>query len=72
MELPALFEMLVKNWGPQAGLFAIMLWVIIVLARKYDAAMNARISEGIKMALTIQDLTKTMEAMREVIRDRKP
>lgn len=72
MELAALFEMLVKNYGPQAGLFAIMLWIIIVLARKYDGVMKDRIAEGIQMALALQDLTKSIEALRELIRDRKP
>jgi hypothetical protein len=72
MELTALFEMLVKNYGPQAGLFAVMLWIIFVLAKKYDGVMKDRITEGIQMALALQDLTKSIEALRELIRDRKP
>lgn len=71
MDLAALFDMLVKNYGPQAGLFAVMLWIIIVLARKYDAVMKDRVTEGIQMALALQDLTRSIEALRELIRDRK-
>jgi len=72
MDLAALFEMLVKTYGPVAGLFAIMLWIIIVLARKYDAVMQARIKEGVEIALVIERHTQTIEALRELIRDRKP
>lgn len=72
MDLAALFEMLVKNYGPQAGVFAVMLWIIIVLARKYDAVMQARIKEGVEIALVIERHTQTIEALRELIRDRKP
>lgn len=72
MDLAALFELLVKNYGPQAGLFAVMLWIIIVLARKYDAVMQARIKEGVEIALALQEHTQSIEALRELIKDRRP
>lgn len=72
MDLAALFELLVRNYGPQAGLFAVMLWIIIVLARKYDAVMQARIKEGVEMALAVDRHTQAIEALRELIKDRKP
>jgi hypothetical protein len=72
MELAALVEMVVKSYGPQAAIFAIMLYIIFVLAKKYEAVMTDRIKEGVQMALALQDLTKSIEALRELIRDRKP
>lgn len=72
MTLTELADLLVKNYGPQALLFAIMLWIIFVLAKKYDGVMRDRIAEGIQMALALQDLTKSIEALRELLRDRKP
>jgi hypothetical protein len=72
MDLAALFELLVKNYGPQAGLFAVMLWMIIVLAKKYDAVMQSRIKEGVDFALAMERNTQTIEALRELIKDRKP
>lgn len=72
MTLQQLFDMFVKNWGPQAGGYAILLFVIFVLARKYDSVMRDRVKEGVQMALALQDLTKTIEALRELIKDRKP
>lgn len=49
-----------------------MLWIIFVLAKKYEAVIKDRVSEGIQMALALQDLTKSIEALRELIRNRKP
>jgi hypothetical protein len=72
MDLIPLFEMLVKAYGGQAGLFAIMLWIIIVLARKYDTVMQARIKEGVETALAMDRHTKTIEALIELIKDRRP
>ena len=72
MELAALFELMVKTWGPVAGLFAIMLWIIFALAKKYDAVMQARIKEGVEMALAMDRHTQAIEALRELIKDRKP
>ncbi len=72
MELSALFELLVKNYGPQAGVFAVMLWIIFVLAKKYDSVMQARVKEGVEMALAMDRHTQAIEALRELIKDRKP
>lgn len=72
MTLTELADLLVKNYGPQALLFAIMLWIIFVLAKKYEAVMKDRVTEGIQMALALQQLTQSIDALRELIKDRKP
>jgi hypothetical protein len=38
-----------------------MLWIIIVLARKYDSTMPALIKERIEMAMALQQLPQSIE-----------
>lgn len=71
MDLPALIETLVKAYGPQAVSYAILLWIIFVLAKKYDAVMQARIKEGVETALTMDRNTQALNALSELIKDRK-
>lgn len=72
MDFAAIIETIVKTHGAAGLIIVVLLIVIKTLFSKYETAMNTAITTAEKTANALAENTRSLDALREMIKDRKP
>lgn len=72
MEIAAIIETIVKTYGVPGIIIAVLVIVIRTLFTKYTEAMATAITTAEKTANALVENTRSLDALREMIKDRKP
>jgi hypothetical protein len=72
MDFGKLIEEIFKLYGPPGAVIAVLLFALWRLSGKYEKIMIDRVSDGVKIALAMERNTEAINALRELIKDRKP